>query len=75
MCVLQKEVYHSKFFSRITSQGIMTTKQFLKTMKPSQTNKACLENNDILLYGEEIITNDRILAKCFNEHYINMVER
>ena len=40
------------------------------------TNKGCLENNDIIFRdGEEISTNDRILAKRFNEHYVNIVER
>ena len=35
-------------------------------MKPFLTNKGCLENNDIIvLDGEEMITNDKILAKCF----------
>ena len=44
-------------------------------MKPFLTNKECLENdNIILLDGEEMIANDRILAKSFNEHYINLVE-
>ena len=52
----------------------MTNKQFWKTMKPFITNKGCLENNDILLDGEEMITNDRILAKRFNYHYINIVD-
>ena len=54
----------------------MTNKKFWKTMKPFLTNKGCLENNDIILLdGEEMITKDRILAKRFNEHYINIVER
>ena len=54
----------------------MTNKQFWKTMKPFLTNKGCLENNDIILLdGEEMITNDRILAKRFNDYYINIVER
>ena len=66
----------TQHFSKITSKGIMTNKQFWKTMKPFLTNKGCLENNDIILLdGEEMITNDRILAKRFNEHYINIVER
>ena len=66
----------TQHFSKITSKGIMTNKQFWKTMKPFLTNKGCLENNDIILLdGEEMITNDRILAKRFNEHYLNIVER
>ena len=45
-------------------------------MKPFPTNKGCLENNDIILLdSEEMTTNDRILAKHFNEHYIYIVER
>ena len=45
-------------------------------MKLFLANKGCLENNDIILLdGEEIITNYRILAKRFNEHYINIVDR
>ena len=45
-------------------------------MKPFITNKGCVENNDIILLdGKEMITNDRILSKRFNEHYINIVER
>ena len=54
----------------------MANKKFWKTMKPFLTNKGCLKNNDIILLdGEEMIINDRILAKRFNEHYINIVER
>ena len=73
-------VFHSEgslsHFVKITSKGIMTNKQFWKNMKPFLTNKGCLENNDIILLdGEEIITNYRILAKRFNEHYINIVDR
>ena len=53
----------------------MTNKQFLKTTKPFLKNKGCLENNDIILLdSEEMIINDRILTKRFNEHYINIVE-
>ena len=66
----------TQHFSKITNKGIMTNKQFWKTVKPFLTNKGCLKNNDIILLdGEEMITNDRILAKRFNEHYINIVER
>ena len=45
-------------------------------MKPFLTNKGFLENNGIILLdGEEMITDDMILAKHFNENYINIVER
>ena len=66
----------TKYFSKITSKGIVTNKQFWKTIERFLTNKVCLEYNDIiLLNGEEVITNDRILAKRLNEHYVNVVER
>ena len=47
----------------------MRIKQFSKTLKSFLTNKGCLENNDIILVdGEEVITNDRALAKYLNEY-------
>ena len=54
----------------------MENKRFWETMNPFLRNKGCLENNDIILLDdEEMITNDRILAKYFNEHYRNIVKR
>ena len=45
-------------------------------MKPFLANKGCLENNDIILPdGEEMITNDKIFTKRFNDYYVNIVER
>ena len=75
-CVSVRRKSIIQHFSKIASKRIMTNKQFWKTMKPFLTNKGCLENNDIILLdGEEMITNDRILAKRLNEHYIDIVER
>ena len=54
----------------------MTNKEFWKTIKPFLTNKGCLENSDIMLINDdEMIADDKTLAKTFNEHYINIVER
>ena len=75
-CVSLRRKSITQHFSEITSEGIITNKQFWKTVKSFLTNKVCLENNDIILLdGEEMIANNRILAKRFNEHYINIVER
>ena len=50
----------------------MTNKEF----KPFLTNKGCLENSDTMLINDdEMVTDDKTLAKTFNEHYINIVER
>ena len=74
-CVSLRRKSITQYFSKITSKVIMANKQFWKARIPFLTNKGCLENNDIILLdGEEMITNDRILAKRFNEHYINIVE-
>ena len=65
-----------QYFSNITSKGIVTNKEFWKTIKPFLTNKGCLENSDIMLINDdEMVTDDKTLAKTFNEHYINIVER
>ena len=54
----------------------MANREFWKTMKPFHTNKGCLDNSDIMLRGDnEMITDDKRLAKLFNGHYINIVER
>ena len=45
-------------------------------MKPFLTNKGCLDNCEIMLRCDnEMITDDKRLAKLFNEHYINIVEQ
>ena len=44
-------------------------------MKPFLTNRGCLDNSGIILRGDnEMITDDKRLAKLFNEHYINIKE-
>ena len=54
----------------------MKNKEFWKTIKPVLTNKGCLENSDIMLINDdEMVTDDKALAKTFNEHYINIVEQ
>ena len=45
-------------------------------MKPFLTNKGCLDNSEIILrVDNKMITDDKRLAKLFNEHYINIVEQ
>ena len=55
-CVSFRKKSITQHFSKITIKGIMTNKQFWKTMKPFLRNKGCLENNEIILLdGEEMI--------------------
>ena len=75
-CVLIRKKSIKQYFSNITSKGIVTNREFWKTMKPLLTNKGCLDNCDIMLRGDnKMIADDKRLAKLFNEHYINIVER
>ena len=75
-CVLIRTKSIKQYFSNITSKGIVTNREFWKTMKPFLTNKGCLDNCDIMLRGDnKMITDDKRLPKLFNEHYINIVER
>ena len=54
----------------------MTNKEFWKTIKPFLTNNGCLENSDIILINDdEMVTDDKTLAKTFNEHCIDIAER
>ena len=66
--------YHRLITTFIKSH--FSNREFWKTMKPFLTNKGCLDNCDIMLRGgNKMITGDKRLAKPFNEHYINIVER
>ena len=65
-----------QYFSNITGKGIVTNKEFWKTIRHFLTNKGCLENSDIILINDdEMVTDDKTLAKTFNEHYVNTAER
>ena len=64
------------FLNNITKTGIIANKNFWTFTQPFLTNKGFLENKDItLIEGNKIITSERELAKTFNEHYINIVEK
>ena len=74
--VLIRKKSIKQYFSNITSKGKVTNREFWKIMKPFLTNKGCLDNCDIVLRSDnKMITDDKRLAKLFNEHYINIVER
>ena len=45
----------------------MTNKEFGKTIRPFVTSKGCLENSNItLINDDEMVTDDKTLAKIFN---------
>ena len=68
--------YKKNEISVFHSEGSLSHNIFLENYETFLGNKGCLQNDDIILLdGEKIITSDRILAKCFNEHYINIVKR
>ena len=65
-----------QYFSDIASKGIVTNKEFQQKMKLFLTNKGCVDNCDIMLRGKsKIITDNKCLAKPFNEYHITIVER
>ena len=54
----------------------MINRESWKTIKPFLTNKGCFHNSDILHREDnEMMTDDKRLAKFFNKHYINIEER
>ena len=64
------------YFNNATKTGIQTNKDFRKLIKPFLTNKRFLENAEIVLAEkDEIVTEEKELARIFNGHYINIVER
>ena len=76
LCVSLRRKNIKSFINNVTKMGIITNKNFWTFIKPFLTNKGFLENKDItLIEGNKIITSERELAKSFNEHYINIVEK
>ena len=75
-CVSLRRKNLTSFHNNITKRGIATNKSFWTFNKPFLKNKGFLENDDITLIEEnKVITSERELAKTFNEHYINIVEK
>ena len=53
----------------------MSNRTFMKTVKPFLTNKGCMANDCISIEKDgDIIRDEKVLVKCFNENYINIVE-
>ena len=64
------------YFTKITRNGIVTNKNFWKTMKPFLTNKGNLENPEIMLQDKiNIVSDESVLVKTFNENYVNIMEK
>ena len=68
-CVPIRESSIKQYFSNITSMGIVTNREFWKTIKPFLTNKCCFNNSYIMLSYYHV---NKYLGKLCNEHYINL---
>ena len=75
-CVLPRKKCIKNYFSKVTESGISTNKEFWKIIKPFLTNKGFLSGNEItIIENDEVITEEKILAEFFNNHYTNIFER
>ena len=60
----------------MTKTGVETKKDLWKLIKPFLINKGFLENAEIVLAEKnKIVTEEKELARIFNDHYLNVVER
>ena len=51
-------------------------KNFGKKLKPFLANKGCFSEDQISIeVNDELVSNEKIVAEVFNEHYINIVEK
>ena len=74
--VLLRKKCIKNYFSKVTESGVSTNKEFWKIIKPFLTNKGFLPGNELtLIENDEVITEEKILAEKFNNHYTNIVER
>ena len=62
-------------FEHIISKGIMTNKEFWEKVKPALTDSNSKNGSDIFLNeGSNLISDDLMLSKIFNDQYINIVK-
>ena len=72
LCKKAKRAY----FKESTKQGILTNKEFWKTIKPFLTNKGYFSNDFITIKdGNGFVSDEKELVEMFNNHYINIVEK
>ena len=65
----------SNHIKNATKNGIMTSKDFWKFMKPIMVNKGIIASNTIILEENgELVSNEEHIVEIFNNHYINIVE-
>ena len=63
------------YFEKATENGIMGSKKFWSTVKPSLSSKGFIYNNNITIQiDNKIIEDESELVKTFNSHYINIVK-
>ena len=75
-CVLIRKKYIKNYFSKAAESGVNINKEFWKIIKSFLTNKRFLSGNEItIIENNEVITEEKILAEKFNDHYTNTVER
>ena len=75
-CVKLRKKAVKEYFNKITEAGVVENKIFWKVMKPFVTNKSGLSNNNIMIIqNNNLITNEKELAKTLNSHFINIVEK
>ena len=75
-CVSLRRRCIKDYFTKITKNGIVTNKNFWKTIKPFLTTKGNLENSETMLQGKgNIVSDESVFVKTFNEHYINIAEK
>ena len=72
-CVALRRICFKGYFSKITKNGIAINKNVWKSNKPFLTNDN-LENPEIILQDKGNRSDELVLVKLFNEHYINIAE-
>ena len=64
------------YFNNVTKTGVQTNKDVLELFKSFLTNKEFLKNVEIMLAEKnKIVTEEKELARIFDDHYINIAER
>ena len=63
-----------KCYQSLDANSVDNDKKFWKTVKPMFSNGNPMTDKIILIERGEIISNDQMIAECFNDHFVNITD-
>ena len=63
------------YYGNLDVKDISVNRKFWKTVKPLFSNKIQTPSNITLLEGDELVSDDKKIAKIINDYFVNIIDR